>query len=123
LFEFARSENKLTRGNFVSERLSNLRDSEWQTLARGVDNVFKVYVDSLTGFSSKVDRILVHVPRKVSEVRSYEQIKFLRDTKIALSTFWTGELLAVLVNENINRFLGHLLIRRYPNVLKEVIDA
>jgi hypothetical protein len=47
LFELARPESEIARINFVTKRFANLRDAEWQLLARNFKNVFELNKDRL----------------------------------------------------------------------------
>src|SRR5882724_12000277 len=47
LLELARPEGKITRIDFVTKGFANLRDAEWQLLARDFEDVFKLNEDGL----------------------------------------------------------------------------
>mmetsp|Transcript_9097 Transcript_9097/g.19667 ORF Transcript_9097/g.19667 Transcript_9097/m.19667 type:complete len:208 (-) Transcript_9097:943-1566(-) len=58
LFEFSRSENKVSGSDFVSEGLSHLGNPKGDLLAGGVENVLEIDKDTLSGFRSQVGNVL-----------------------------------------------------------------
>ncbi len=50
LFEFDDAEDEVAGGDLVAERLADLRHAEWDADAHGVDDVFEVEEDRLSGF-------------------------------------------------------------------------
>ena len=54
LFKLADAEDEVAGGNFVSERLADLSDTERHFRSCGALHVFEVYEDTLRGFGTKV---------------------------------------------------------------------
>src|SRR5947207_9755896 len=54
LLEFARAENEIAGSDFISERLSDLRDAERNFLSRRLLDVEKILVRSLSGLRSQI---------------------------------------------------------------------
>ena len=57
LFKLAGAENKITGGNFVSERLTDLADTKRNLLARGTLGISKVYKNALRRFGTKINLV------------------------------------------------------------------
>ena len=55
LLEFYRSENEVAGGDFVSERLADLRDSERNFCSRGTLNVLEVDEFALRRFGAEIN--------------------------------------------------------------------
>ena len=55
LFEFADTENEVTGGDFVTEGLTDLRDTEGHFLSGGSCDVLEVHEDTLRGFGTEVE--------------------------------------------------------------------
>ena len=55
LLKFAGTENKVTRGDLVSEALTDLADTERHLFTSGSLNILKVYENTLSGFGTKVN--------------------------------------------------------------------
>src|SRR3989339_949021 len=78
LFELARAEDELARRDLIAKGLADLRDTKRHTHARGVKDVFEVYVNSLTCLTAQISRLLVPIAGKVAKVGLNEQIKTAR---------------------------------------------
>jgi len=57
LFEFPCAEEEILRINFISERLTNLRDTEGRLLAGGFHHIFEIHEYPLRGFRAEIDHI------------------------------------------------------------------
>ncbi len=56
LLELARSKREVARINFIPERLANLRNAEWQFLARNFKHIFELHENGLRRFWTKVSQ-------------------------------------------------------------------
>ena len=54
LFEFAGPKGEIARVNFVAKRFPDLRDTEWQFLARYFEDVFELNEDRLRCLGSQI---------------------------------------------------------------------
>ena len=59
LFELTGAENEVAGGNFVTEGLTDLRNTEGQLFARGALCCGEVYKDTLRGFGTKINGVCV----------------------------------------------------------------
>src|SRR5439155_25865703 len=59
LLKLARAENEIPRRDFIAKAFSNLRHTEWDFHARGVDDVLEVQEDSLSSFRAQISFRLV----------------------------------------------------------------
>ena len=57
LFEFAHAENKVSGGDFVTERFTYLAYTERNAHTRGTLNVFEVYEYALCGFGAEINGV------------------------------------------------------------------
>ncbi len=68
LLKFAFAENKLSRRNFVTERLTDLRDTKRHFDPRRIEHVFEIDVDSLTGLTPEVGWLSIPTSSKVPKI-------------------------------------------------------
>ena len=54
LFKFTHTENKSAWGNFITKRLANLGNTEWQFMRFGIQNIFKVRICCCRGFWAQI---------------------------------------------------------------------
>src|SRR3989339_978976 len=123
LFELARAEDELARRDLIAKGLADLRDTKRHTHARGVKDVFEVYVNSLTCLTAQISRLLVPIAGKVAKVGLNEQIKTARLGKVGAAAFQALYLLLVFIKNFIYLFLTHFFISKHPRVFEQVIHS
>ena len=90
LFELSCTESKVSRCNLISERLSNLRNTEGQFLSRRSLHILKVHKNALCGFRTKINGVL-RIFRHTLEGFKH-QIELSNRCEIMLSARRTGDI-------------------------------
>ena len=91
LLKLSYSENEVTWSNFVSERFTNLSNTERNFFTACTLNISKVYEDTLCRFRTKIDFVLAILS---NALKSFEhKIELANICEVMLATKWAWNLL------------------------------
>ena len=93
LFELAGAENKLFRGDFVSESFPDLAYAKRNFFTRCAQNVFKVYKNALSGFGAQVNGAFGVLDR--AGKRFKHEVKLANIGKIMFAAAWARDVFFV----------------------------
>ena len=96
LGEFAAAESEVTGVDFVTERFTDLRDTERQLLTGAVAHLLEVHKDRLAGFGTQISGVFVVKNR--TDISFHHQIEFARFGQVLAAAVGAGRGVFHLVN-------------------------